>query len=357
MLHQAGEEYNFMPVNQSKTLGNDDQAFWGMAAMTAAETGFPDPPDGKPGWLALAKTVFNTQQPRWDPSCGGGLRWQIFPFNTGYNYKNSISNGCYFNLAARLALYSGNTTYADEAVKTWDWMWNVNLIKHDTYHIVDGAHNTDNCTQMDANTWTYNSGVFLLGAAAMYNHTNGSEIWKTRIDRLIEAGSKFFMEGVMFEGCEPAAKCNVDQRSFKAYYTRWLAATAKLVPYTHDNIMKEFQVSATAAVKTCTAGTTGTACGLKWTDMKNDGSLGVGEQMAVMEIIQSNLVDKAPRWRSAVLGTGTSKGDLADTGATTDAERLLGKPVTTADKAGAGILTALVIVGIIGAVGIMLTPD
>ncbi|KAF4625759.1 hypothetical protein G7Y89_g12404 [Cudoniella acicularis] len=168
MLHQAGPDFNFMPVNQSKTLGNDDQAFWGMAAMTAAETGFTDPPTGQPGWLALAQAVYNTQKPRWDnTTCGGGHRWQIFTFNNGYNYKNSISNGCYFNLAARLALYSGNQTYADEAVRTWDWMWDVELIKHDSYHIVDGAHTTDNCTAADNATWTYNSGVFLLGAAAI----------------------------------------------------------------------------------------------------------------------------------------------------------------------------------------------
>lgn len=93
MLHQAGPEFDFMPSNQSKTLGNDDQAFWGMAAMRAAETGLEDPLAGQPGWLALAQAVFNTQTPRWDMTCGGGLRWQIFPFNVGYNYKNSISNG------------------------------------------------------------------------------------------------------------------------------------------------------------------------------------------------------------------------------------------------------------------------
>ena len=43
LLHQAGDDGDFMPLNQTKTLGNDDQGFWGMAAMTAAETGFEDP--------------------------------------------------------------------------------------------------------------------------------------------------------------------------------------------------------------------------------------------------------------------------------------------------------------------------
>jgi len=45
---QMGPNQAFMPDNQTKTLGNDDQAFWGMAAMAAAENKFPDLPDGKP---------------------------------------------------------------------------------------------------------------------------------------------------------------------------------------------------------------------------------------------------------------------------------------------------------------------
>jgi mannan endo-1,6-alpha-mannosidase len=74
-----------------------------MAAMTAAELNFQNPPKDKPQWLALAQAVFNTQASRWDTtSCGGGLKWQIFTFNNGYNYKNSISNGCFFNLGSRL---------------------------------------------------------------------------------------------------------------------------------------------------------------------------------------------------------------------------------------------------------------
>jgi mannan endo-1,6-alpha-mannosidase len=82
--HQVGADNNFMPANQSKSLGNDDQGFWGMTAMTAAEYNFPNPPSDQPSWLSLAQAVFNTQAPRWDASsCGGGLRWQIFTFNTG----------------------------------------------------------------------------------------------------------------------------------------------------------------------------------------------------------------------------------------------------------------------------------
>lgn len=172
MLHQASATEDFMPPNQTHTEGNDDQGFWGMSAMRAAETKFQDPPPSQPGWLALAQGVFDSQAARWDDTtCNGGLRWQIFIWNKGYNYKNSISNGCFFNLAARLALYTGDSKYADWAVKTWDWVYNIGLISPE-YHVFDGAQNHDNCKTQDTTRWTYNAGVFLLGSAAMYNHVS-----------------------------------------------------------------------------------------------------------------------------------------------------------------------------------------
>ena len=91
MLWQVGPFKNYMPPNVTASLGNDDQGFWGMTAMLAAENGFPDPPADQPQWLALAQAVFNTQAApdRHDELCNGGLRWQIPWANNGYNYKNS----------------------------------------------------------------------------------------------------------------------------------------------------------------------------------------------------------------------------------------------------------------------------
>ena len=169
LLWQVGPNNDYMTPNQTKTTGNDDQGFWGMAVMSAAETKFPNPPSNKPQWLALAQAVFNTQAPRWDTQfCGGGLRWQVFAFNTGYDYKNTISNGVFFNIAARLAMYTGNQTYADWAVKAWDWTAAIGLMSPD-YHFFDGCHTTLNCTDINKQQWTYNAGVYLLGAANMYN--------------------------------------------------------------------------------------------------------------------------------------------------------------------------------------------
>lgn len=169
LLHQTGSGNNFMPTNQSRTLGNDDQAFWGLSAMSAAEVRYPNPPEDQPQWLALAQAVFNTQVPRWDEQkCGGGLKWQIYSFNGGFNYKNTISNGCFFNLAARLAVYTGNESYAAWAEDAWDWMFGVGLASRD-FHFFDGTDDTNNCSEVNHIQWSYNAGVMLLGAANMYH--------------------------------------------------------------------------------------------------------------------------------------------------------------------------------------------
>jgi mannan endo-1,6-alpha-mannosidase len=348
MLFQSGPDQDYMTPNQTKTTGNDDQGFWGLAAMTAAETNFQNPPSKQPQWLALAQAVFNTQAARWDDTtCGGGLRWQVFTFNNGYNYKNSISNGAFFNLAARLAKYTGNGTYAQWAERAYDWTAAVNLIDK-SFYIYDGSDDTMNCTQIDRIQWTYNAGTYLLGAANMYNYTNGSKIWKQRVEGLLTGIDVFFQNNVMQEvACEGVGRCDVDQQSFKAYLARWMAATTKMAPWTYDTIMAKLGPSALAAAAQCSGGANGMTCGLKWTNGANwDGSNGVGQQMAALEVIQSNLIQQVGGPVTNSTG-GTSQGD-PNAGSKPAAAILQQGPATTGDKAGAGILTALVLVSFVG---------
>jgi mannan endo-1,6-alpha-mannosidase len=226
MLFQVGDKDNYMPSNQSKSLGNDDQAFWGMAAMSAAELKFPNPPSDQPQWLALAQAVFNSQALRWDPStCGGGLRWQIFTLNNGYDYKNTISNGAFFNLAARLAAYTGNQTYAEWAEKAFEWTHDIGLMSDD-YYFYDGSDDKINCTELNHIQWSYNAGVYLLGAATMWNLTQ-SDLWRERTVGIWNATHVFFTNQggqedgqIMFEvACEPNNNCNVDQLRYVLFLT------------------------------------------------------------------------------------------------------------------------------------------
>jgi len=370
LLHQVGPDDDYMPPNQTKTEGNDDQGFWGMAALSAAETRFPNPPEGQPSWLALAQAVFNTQAARWDTTtCGGGLRWQIFSFNNGYNYKNTISNGCFFNMASRLAVYTGNGTYADWANRMWDWVSAIGLMDAQ-YNFYDGSDDTLNCSQLDHIQWTYNAGTFLVGAANMYNYvsgrvccvvfsqnptsadpgqTGGGQVWEARLNGIIANLKVFLQDNVMYEvACEPTNTCNVDQRSFKAYLARWMAAAAVRAPFTYPLLKPILETSAQAAVKTCTGGDDGNQCGLKWTTGTFDGNLGVGEQMSVLEVIQSNLITQAPGPVTVDTG-GTSKGNPS-AGSTSDIgpQDLVKNDITTAGRAGATVLTVLVSFIVIG---------
>ena len=151
----------------------------------------------------------------------------------------------------------------------------------------------------------------------------------------------------MYEACEKPANCDIDQRSFKAYLARWMAATTVRAPFTYDTLMPLLQSSATAAIKTCTGGPSGNACGLQWTSSAFDGSLGVGEQLSVLEVVQS-LLSPTVRGPVSAANGGTSKGNpSAGTGGTTPTG-LQTKTITAADQAGAGILTLLAVGAFVG---------
>ncbi|CAL3962650.1 unnamed protein product [Diplocarpon coronariae] len=365
---QVGENADYLPQNQTTGMGNDDQGFWGMSAMTAAELGFPDPPPDKPQWLALAQAVYNTQLQKVDDVCGGGLRWQAYSFLNGYDYKNSIANGCFFNIAARLAVYTGNATYADEASKIWDWMESVHLID-DSYNIFDGVPiaSDKTCTEIRKPQFSYNAGVFLLGAAAMYKQTNGSAIWETRVNGLLnQTINVFFPEGIAYEvACEAAlVHCTIDMFSYKAYLTRWMAATTKFAPFTYDRVIAALQTSARAAALQCSGSPAdkpqgaGRMCGLSWSENSTwDGTSGVGQQMAALEVITSNLIQKAKDPLTNSTG-GTSVGNpTAGTGDSSSQDPNAKDPKSAGDKAGAGILTAIVIAAVLAGLVWVSMPD
>ncbi|KAI1639683.1 glycoside hydrolase [Biscogniauxia mediterranea] len=357
MLHQVGKDQDYMPENQTSTEGNDDQGFWAMAAMSAAENNFPNPPEDQPQWLALVQAVFNEYVTRWDEQkCGGGLRWQIFTFNNGFNYKNSISNGCFFNVASRLARYTGNQTYADWAEKVWDWMTELQFIDAD-FNIYDGAGVEEECKNVNRAQWTYNAGIFLQGAAVMYNFTGGNDTWKQRTDGLLKKTTEyFFVDGIVVEHqCESFGLCDVDQQTFKGYLMRWMAATQILAPYTADTIAPLIQTSAEAAALQCSGSTgapafkgqSGTACGFQWTKKSDfDGLVGVGPQMSALSAMQYTLVKRATGPVTADTG-GTSVGNV-NAGASYEDKVPQLEPITIGEKVAAGFMTTAMVFSVMG---------
>ncbi|KAL2064631.1 hypothetical protein VTL71DRAFT_3768 [Oculimacula yallundae] len=302
---QQAENGDFMPLNQTKTLGNDDQSTWALAAMSAAEQNFPVP-EGT-SWVSLADAVFNEQALRWDAAtCGGGLRWQIFTFNTGYNYKNSISNGNFFQLAARLARYTGNTTYSEWATNVYSWSTSVGFVDKD-YRVFDGSDAIQNCSRVSKLQFSYDAGTFISGAAYMYNISSGDKqkTWKTALDGLLKTNlAVFFPDGVATEvSCEGTGTCNVDMHSMKGIFSQSLVDTIKVAPYTSDSILKVLGSSAEAAAKACTR----TECPVVWngTDTKDGG---VGGALSALSYVQGLLVGKAAAPTTAATGGSGSSG-------------------------------------------------
>ncbi|KAF2015654.1 glycoside hydrolase family 76 protein [Aaosphaeria arxii CBS 175.79] len=351
LLHQIGDSANLMPANQSKDEGNDDQLFWAFSVMSAVELNFPNPPDDKPGWLAVAQSVMNQLIGRYQIEeegdvCGGGLRWQIYQWLGGYNYKNTAANGGMFQLGARLAKYTGNATYAEWAEKAFDWMAKSPLMTSD-WKVYDGTDVLKGCQSADQTQWSYNYGIMIGGAAYMYNYTNGSALWQSRIEGFLNHTSYFFPDynsGVMTEVCERNYKCNIDQPSFKAYLARWLAVCAQLAPFTYDRILPLLQHSAVAAAQSCDAGN---QCGMQWYVKGFDGHGGVGQQMSALSVISANLIGevKGPYTKD---DGGTSKGNPAAGTGDEDPTVRDDRKATTADKAGASIVTILVVVFVVG---------
>ncbi|KAL2192667.1 glycoside hydrolase family 76 protein [Corynascus similis CBS 632.67] len=364
MLHQVGPNADYMPPNHTASLGNDDQGFWGMSAMLAAENKFPNPPEDQPQWLALAQAVFHTQAApdRHDNTCNGGLRWQVPPTNAGYNYKNTIANACFFNLGARLARYTENQTYAEWASKTFDWLWGVGYIDHENWKVYDGGHVEHNCTDINKAQFSYNAALLLQGSAFMYNYTNGEEVWKSRVDNLLKGLLRdFFPNNIAFElPCEGRkGACTADMLSFKGYVHRWLAVVTKLVPYTAETILPVLRTSTEAAVRQCTGGETGRRCGFYWSegvyvDPAVDKTSGAGEAMDVLAAVSSLLIEEADP--PATKHNGLSKGD-PNAGSRSRGPTEPLAPITAGDRAGASILTLLILGGFIGTWGWMSIGD
>ncbi|KAJ5420175.1 Six-hairpin glycosidase [Penicillium sp. CMV-2018d] len=357
MEWQSGDKGDYMPSNYSSYLGNDDQMFWGLAAMLAAELKFPDVPD-QFSWLSLAQGVFNTQTARWDTTtCGGGLRWQLFPYQDGYTMKNSISNGGLFQLSARLARYTNEDKYTKWAEKIWDWSVSSPLVNNKTWNVADSTQMANDCADSGNYQWTYNYGTYLMGAAYMYNFTNGDEKWKKPVDGLLGKTLKsFFPNGDVFEDitCEPIKKCNFNEILFKGLTSSWLAFTALLVPDTAAQIKPKLASSAMAAAKSCT-GNNNNSCGITWYQNKWDGSTGMEQEISATNVFLANMIN----FDTGTFGPVTSKTGGSSTSDPNAGEGKSGdsdkeKPITTGDKAGASILTLIFVFGWAGTMAWMM---
>ena len=150
--------------------------------------------------------------------------------------------------------------------------------------------------------------------------------------------------------------------SYKAYLIRWMAAATKVAPFITDAVVAVIESSAAAAALQCSGSPAdfpnGRMCGLSWSKGAAwDGTSGVGQQMAALEVVQSNLISQAVSPVTNSSG-GTSKGNptagLDDPSAQ---DPTASRPATNSDRAGAGILTAVWLCAIIAGLTWLSLPD
>ena len=172
------------------------------------------------------------------------------------------------------------------------------------------------------------------------------------VDLLAATFTTFFPNDIAYEiACEEHMTCTTDMLSFKGYVHRWLSVVAQLCPFVHDDILRVLKTSTAAGVAQCNGGSNGRTCGFHWGTETFDGSIGAGQTMNVLGAVSSLLIDSVDGPYTNETG-GTSVGDY---NAGSQGDNFMNRfgPITTADKAGAAILTLLILAGATGTFGWM----
>lgn len=346
LLFQVGPEYNYMPPNQSASIGNDDQSTWALAAMTAAENSFPNPPAASDvdSWAQLAQNVFDIQVARWDTeNCDGGLRWQIFTFNNGYNYKNSLSNGNFMQLAARLAMFTGNSTYTDWAEKASKWSLDTGLIDEESFNAYDGTSIQQNCGDIVQYQWTATAGTYLAAHALAAASTTANGYARKLLDSAIEVFASTpnaEKANILTEvACANSNNCNADQQAYRAILARALAVAKEL---DQEKVTAVLQASAQGAAASCSGGSNGTSCGSDWSSGKFDGSTGLGQDLSALEIMLANIPRNATQTTNGTSSSasGEPSGSASGSGAAAASQIGTGD-ATSLTRSTLGLLCAL----------------
>jgi mannan endo-1,6-alpha-mannosidase len=161
---------------------------------------------------------------------------------------------------------------------------------------------------------------------------------------LISTSNQFFPKSgngqIMSEiTCEATKNCDRNQKTFKAYYASWLGFMSLIVPKNvTDPSMAKFKTSAVAAGQQCSGGKDGKHCGIRWTMQAEwDQTTGLEQEMAVLGVLNAIMVPFKQQGPYNVDNGGESKSN-PNAGVDEDPKT---RTITSGDRAGAGILTAV----------------
>ncbi|KAH8427541.1 uncharacterized protein LDX57_005254 [Aspergillus melleus] len=307
------------PITLERTQ-NQALGAWGLASITAAEMNYPEL-DDKSSWLQVASHILSVLTSQtWDVStCRGGLRmdWEWFP-------KDALSNGLFFQLAARLAhATSGDESrdYARWANEVWEWSVISQILDEKNWSVIMSVTNSTEggaCSPYNLREWSYAYGLYLNGAAYMYKATNGLS-WKERANGLLQSTmERFFIDNIMTEfGPRGSFGTNEtiinNMKGMVGLLSASLVTVANLLPETAEQIVPRLRATAVAAAKQCSGSANGTVCGSEWTKPTYDGNPGLGSSMSAANLFVSILM--LPEGQEKKLSDGEIAGIAVGSGA------------------------------------------
>lgn len=137
----------------------DDMGWNALAMLRAFDT------TGDTRFKDAVTTLWTDIKTGWNASEGGGICWN----KSQTSYKNTPSNGPACILAARLYLDFKNEDDLNWAIKIYNW-WRDSLYDPSTGFVYDGI-NSHNDGKRDAWAFTYNQGLMIGAALALYSAT------------------------------------------------------------------------------------------------------------------------------------------------------------------------------------------
>jgi predicted alpha-1,6-mannanase (GH76 family) len=202
----------------------DDESWWALAMMKAyditQDTNYLDVPIG------IMQDIMSTAV---GAPCGGV--WWDRPQTA----QTAISNSLALNVAAQLAVRTGDSTYSDWATSQWEFISGSGLITSENL-VVDGF-DSSTCDATGA-VYTYNQGS-MIGALVSLNKMNGDSslldtalnIANAAIDSLTDDN------GVLHESGDEAGSLGTDGAAFKGVMARNIQFLAQA---TGDSGLKDF---------------------------------------------------------------------------------------------------------------------
>ena len=208
----------------------------------------------------IAKNTYTEVRDQWDNLCGGGLYWARNRNDAQLNkavYKSTITNVEQILLGVRLFKITGDRSYLEHAIQVYDWLVGPSGLVTGDGVVMDGVR-ADACQEFTPNQHSYNAGLFLGGAALLFEATKDAKYMQT-ISRVFNNYEKVFVQNNIFiDPCEVSGQppCRQNQAQFKGVA---IYSLNYLYQYSSDSGIKNkiktwIETSAAAMFNICTPG-------------------------------------------------------------------------------------------------------